>query len=368
MPSTSAVARPDLPPSGIIDPHIHQWDPLTTRRAKSGTARLLRFLPTIPRALRWTVPQADREFVGNPAHVLRPYLPADYRRDAAELPVLAVVHIEAAWPARKPMDTVAETRWLTTLPFGRDSNPGLGAIIAHVDPRWPDVAAVLDGHLEASPLVRGIRLSATHHPDPGVRDFADAPNVLSSRAFLNGFAAVAARDLSMEIWCYDHQLTDTLTLVTEYPETTFVLNHYATPVGAFGPRGRGVGRTAYERTAQLDAWRENVAALAEHPNVVAKHSGLGMPVLGGERRRPLTAASVGELVDRAAPLIRHLHDCFGSDRTMWASNYPIDKPGLTLGATLQIVTQVLGSDAKTTKLLHDVARATYRIAAPNQGA
>ncbi|MFC5731271.1 MULTISPECIES: amidohydrolase family protein [Nocardioides] len=194
-----------------------------------------------------------------------------------------------------------------------------------------------------------------------MRDFADGPHVLKSRTFLRGFTAVADRGLSMEIWCYDHHLPDALTLVTEYPETTFVLNHYATPVGLFGPRGRRVGRTADQRAAQLDAWRKNVAALADHPNVVAKHSGLGMPVLGGEHSRPISAASVGEIVDRAAPLIRHLHDCFGSDRTMWASNYPIDKPGLTLPATLRVVTDVLGSDADIRKLTHDVASSVYRI-------
>lgn len=361
MSSTSPAAQPAVPQTGVIDPHIHQWDPLTTRRTKSGMARLLRFLPTIPRALRLAMPQADREFVGNPAHVLRPYLPADYRRDAAELPVRAIVHIEAAWPEREHMDTVAETRWLMTLPFGRDGNPELGAIIAHVDPRWSDAAAVLDAHLEASPLVRGIRLSASHHPDRGVRDFADGPHVLSSRSFLQGFSAVADRGLSMEIWCYDHQLSDALRLVTEYPQTTFVLNHYATPVAMFGPRGQGAGRSTDQRAAQLDAWRKNIAALADHPNVVAKHSGLGMPVMGGESRRPISAASVGEIVDRAAPLIRHLHNSFGSDRTMWASNYPIDKPGLTLPATLRVVTDVLGSDADTTRLTHDVASSVYRI-------
>ena len=351
-------------PAGIIDPHIHLWDPYTTRRAKSGLARLLRHTPINPRSLLWTVPQADREFAGDPTHLLRPYLPADYRTDAGGIPVDSVVHIEAGWPLREHLDAVGETRWVTSLPFGRDGNVELGALVVHVDPRWPDAGQVLDAHLEASSLVRGIRLSASHHPDRGVRNFADDEGLLCSPDLLRGFAAVAERNLSMELWCYAHQLPDALSLVGEYPESTFVLDHYATPVGAFGPRGRAVGRTAAERAAQLDRWRDDIAALAAHPNVVAKHSGLGMPVLGAERRDPLTPSTVSQLTDVAAPLIRHLHDTFGVDRTMWASNFPIDKPGLTLPATLRIVTDVLGSDADPTKLLRDVARATYRIAEP----
>jgi predicted TIM-barrel fold metal-dependent hydrolase len=101
----------------------------------------------------------------------------------------------------------------------------------------------------------------------------------------------------------------------------------------------------------MAAWRDDVAALAEHPNVVAKHSGLGMPILGGD--------SVP--TDRVAPLIRHVHDVFGPDRTMWASNFPMDKANLTLPATLRLLTDVLGPDAHLDLLVRDVARRVYRL-------
>ena len=93
-------------PSGVIDPHIHLWDPLTTPRATAALARVFRPLPRIPRAMRWVAPQADREFVGHPHHVLKPYLPLDHRADAAEVPVATIVHIESDWGA-----TSVVTRW-----------------------------------------------------------------------------------------------------------------------------------------------------------------------------------------------------------------------------------------------------------------
>jgi predicted TIM-barrel fold metal-dependent hydrolase len=348
-------------PAGVIDPHIHLWDPLKTRRHTTTLARVFRPLPRIPRAVRWLAPRTDREFIGHPNHVLKPYLPLDHRADAAEIPVATVVHIEADWPRDERRDSVEETRWLTTLPFGRDGAPELGAMIVHADPRFDDVGAILDEHLEVSPLVRGVRCVAAHHPDPGVREWADQPHLLRDPGFLKGFAAIAERGLTFDLWCFAHQLPDALVLAREYPETTFVLDHYATPVGVLGPRGKTTGRTDGERTALVSTWRDDIAALGVLPNVVAKHSGLGMPLLGTNRSRPLAADAVSEMTDQVAPLIRHVQDVFGPDRTMWASNFPIDKAELTLPATLRLVTDVLGADADLTKLVRDVARRVYRI-------
>ncbi len=352
-------------PAGVIDPHIHLWDPLKTRRHTTTLARVFRPLPRIPRAMRWIAPRTDREFIGHPHHVLKPYLPLDHRADAAEIPVATVVHIEADWPRDEHRDSVEETRWLATLPFGRDGAPELGAIIVHADPRFDDVGAVLDEHLEVSPLVRGVRCIAAHHSDPGIRDFADQPQLLRDPGFLKGFTAIAERGLTFDIWCFAHQLPDALVLAREYPETTFVLDHYATPVGLLGPRGKTTGRTDGERTALVSTWRDDIAALGALPNVVAKHSGLGMPLLGSNRSRPLAADAVSVMTDRVAPLVRHVHETFGSDRTMWASNFPIDKAELTLPATLRLITDVLGSEADLTKLVRDVARRVYSI--PDEG-
>ncbi len=350
-------------PSGVIDPHIHLWNPLTTPRPTAKLARLFRPLPRIPRAMRWVAPQADREFAGHPHHLLKPYLPLDYRADAAEIPVASVVHIQSDWECTERRDVVDETRWVTSLPFGRDGAPTLGALVVHVDPRFDDAGAILDEHLEVNPLVRGVRCVAAHHPDPGVRDFADQPHLLSDPEFVKGFAAIAERGLSFELWCFAHQLPEALALAREYPETTFVLDHYATPVGFLGPRGKTTGRTDQERSTMLATWRDDVAALAALPNVVAKHSGLGMPLLGSNRPRPLAADAVAEMTDQVAPLIQHVQDVFGADRTMWASNFPIDKAELTLPATLRLVTDVLGSDADLSKLVRDVAKRVYRISA-----
>ena len=338
----------------IVDPHIHQWDPFTTPKMVSGPAKLVRRLPALRPALLKVFPKRDREFVGDPTHVINTYLPADYRLDAGELPVESVVHVEAGWTDHSPEGTAGETAWLTTLPFGTQG-PGLGAVVCHADPRDAEIGAILDRNLAASPLLRGVRCSAAHHPDPGVRDWGDE-GLLAQPEFLQGFAAIAERGLSFEAWVYSHQLGDVVTLASEYPEVTVVLDHYATPVGLFGPRGRRTGRTEADRRAILDRWTDDIAAVAALPNVVAKHSGLGMPVLGWAG-----PVSTAEFRDAVAPLVTRTQELFGADRTLWASNFPMDKPVVSLPGTIEALLDILGSDADPQRLLRDNARRVYRI-------
>ena len=337
----------------IVDPHIHQWDPFTTPREVSVPAKVVRRVPLLQPPLLALIPRRDREFVGDPVHVINPYLPADYRADAGDLPVEAVVHVEAGW---KDHSGPGETSWLTSLPFGTSGLPGLGAIVCHADPRDPGTGALLDRHLAASPRVLGVRCSAAHHPDPGVRSWADE-DLLTGPEFLRGFAAIAERRLSFEAWVYSHQLPQVVTLAQEYPEVTIVLDHYATPVGAFGPRGRETGRTEADRREILDRWSDDIAAVAALPNVVAKHSGLGMPVLGWTG--PTTTA---RFRDTIAPLATRTQELFGADRTLWASNFPMDKPTVSLPGTVEALLDVLGPAADPQRLLRDNARRIYRMA------
>ncbi len=345
----------------LVDPHIHQWDPFTTPRVISARARLLRPLPRIPRLLQRLSPRAEREFVGDPTFVLKPYLPADYTADRDGLGVSSVVHVQAGWEGHRHLDSVDETRWVAGLPFGVDRAPDLGAIVVHADPREADVGAVLDAHLAADPRVRGVRCIAAHHPDPGVLRWIREPHLLTAPAFLHGFAALAERAMTFDAWVYGPQLPDVVTLATEYPETTIVLDHYGTPVGVWGPRGTRTGHTSADRASILARWRDDLAAVASCPNVVAKHSGLGMPLLGLAPDARATSHDHQRLVDVAGPLVTHAHDLFGPERSMWASNHPIDKPGASLPATALVLAEVLGDDLHADAMYAGTARRVYGL-------
>ncbi len=318
---------------GIIDAHIHQWDPLTTPREAS---RLAPLYARAPRVLEFLLPllapREDRELIITPRHVVGPYLPDTYAADTAGtvaavgVPVEAVVHVEASWHGPDPVD---ETRWLETLPFGADGAPRLAGIVAQADPRNPDIGRILDEHRAASGRVKGIRRTAAWHPDPAVKNFIDTDGVLASPEFLRGFAAVAERGMTFDAWVYGDQLAQVARLATEYPETTIVLDHFGTPVGLQGPMGKRTGRDERSRADLLHRWRDDIAALAAHPNVVAKQSGFAFPPLGN-RRVGIGRADLAEL---SAPLIEHTADVFGPDRQVFGSNFPMDK-SLTDHATV----------------------------------
>ncbi len=315
----------DLAGMTVVDAHIHQWDPLTTPREFSPVAKLFRYLPVPIDVAKRVAPRRDREFVGDPAPFVAPYLPADYRADAGEVPVEAIVHIEVEWTGKGPLRQVDETRWVASLPFGVDT-PLLGAIVGAADPARPGFAELLDAHRAASPLFRGIRTRVEYHPDSGVRAHNKEPGALTAPRFLDGFAALAERKLGFEAWVYSNQLPEVTALAGHYPDATIVLNHLGTPAGIFGPVGKHTGRNPGERRELFVRWRDDIAALATHPNVVAKVSGLMMPILGHPVPPRGEPTPVPVLLDRISPLLHHALDVFGPDRLLWGSNFPVDKP------------------------------------------
>ena len=80
-----------------------------------------------------------------------------------------------------------------------------------------------------------------------------------------------------------------------------------------------------------------------------------MPVLG------LGHLGREELSDAVAPLITHLGEAFGPQRTLWSSNYPIDKPNLALPDSIWILREVLGEGFDENLMLRENARRVYRI-------
>jgi predicted TIM-barrel fold metal-dependent hydrolase len=348
---------------GIVDAHIHQWDPFTTPREASRLAPLYKRAPRLmEKLLPIALDQGTRELVRTAQSVARPYLPADYAADVAStveavgVPVEAAVHVQCGWHHGDPSE---ETAWLEGLPFGSAGNPGLAAIIAEADPRAPDFAGLLDRHAAASARFRGIRFMTTWHPDKGVKNWIDDEGVMTSPAFLKGFAVLAERGLTYDAYVYADQIGEVCSLASEYPETTIVLDHYAPPVGVLGPMGKSQGRTASDRADLLARWKDQLAALEGHTNVVAKHSGLAFPTLG------LHQPGIGrqELAEKVAPLVQHATEVFGEDRLLFGSNYPMDKSNAAYPVIVGALADLLAPYGETLlrKVFRDNARSIYGL-------
>jgi L-fuconolactonase len=110
-----------------------------------------------------------------------------------------------------------------------------------------------------------------------------------------------------------------------------------------------------------------MAVLAQKcPNVVAKLGGLAMPDNGfgwSERDRP---ASSDEFVTAQARYYHHMIDCFGPDRCMFESNFPVDKRSIsynTLYNGLKKIAKDCAPDIKD-QLFYGTAARVYGLTDP----
>lgn len=218
---------------------------------------------------------------------------------------------------------LGETEYVAPMAWASTSEPGrakIAGIVAHADLRSPRLDEVLDGHEAlAGDLFRGIRHAGACDEDPAALAIPGrgAPGLYEDPDFRRGVARLGARGLTYDTWHYHHQLPAFRDLAAACPDTTMILDHFGTPLG--------VGRFAGRRDEYFDWWRDEVAALAKLPNVHAKLGGLAMPDNGfgwHERDRPVTS---DEFVAAQGKWYAHMIDCFGPERCMFESNFPVDR-------------------------------------------
>lgn len=204
----------------------------------------------------------------------------------------------------------------------------IGAFVAHAPvEKGAAVAADLEA-LVAIAAVRGIRRIL----EDGKFEMALDPD------FIEGVRAVGRSGLSFEIGVRHWGLTFGLELARRCPEVTFVLDHLATPGISQGLR---------------EPWWTQIREFASLPNTLAKMSG----VMAGLSAATWKKANV-------VPYLGHAIECFGCDRLMFGSDWPMFTPILSYGDWVDIVeTAASGaSDAEKRSLFRDTAIRHYRLA------
>jgi predicted TIM-barrel fold metal-dependent hydrolase len=114
------------------------------------------------------------------------------------------------------------------------------------------------------------------------------------------------------------QSSTPLSPVLSFPDLKIVLNHAGVPLGINAYRGK--------RDEVFAAWSSSLKALAEHQNVYVKIGGLGQRYTGlnfNERAEPPSSAVVAE---NCRPYVETCIEAFGASRSMFESNFPVDKP------------------------------------------
>jgi len=251
------------------------------------------------------------------APIYRDYTLADLAPLAAQAGIGTSVLVQAA-------PTVAETRFL--LDTAGRSNGSVQGVVG-----WVDLAArnAIDTlrELAADPLLKSVR--------PMLQDMADPQWILRPEV-APALAALPSLGLRFDALVKPPQLPALLDLLGREPALDVVIDHGAKPEIA---------------AARFEPWKSLLREAARHPRVHCKLSGL------------VTEAAPGASVDALRPYVDHLLDCFGVERLMWGSDWPVVELGggyaRWRAATLDLIAHV---DAKgRDEILGGAARRFYAL-------
>lgn len=217
--------------------------------------------------------------------------------------------------------TEAETRFLLNL-AGRE--PSVAGVVGWTDFDAPDAPARI-ASLAADPLLVGLR--------PMIQDIDD-PDWMLSPAVDQALAAMRAQRLVLDALVKPHQLSRLVVLADRHSSLSIVLDHCGKPAVARGA---------------LHPWAEDVAALARRPNVSVKLSGLA------------TEAASGWTTDNLKPYADHVIACFGADRVLWGSDWPVLTLAGDYAAWVETARRLTAhlSDAERAAIEGGTARSVY---------
>jgi predicted TIM-barrel fold metal-dependent hydrolase len=180
--------------------------------------------------------------------------------------------------------------------------------------------------------------------------------LMLDRSFRQGFARLAPLGLAFDAWLFYAQLPDLVDLLSEFPETSVVLDHAGGLLGIPPHDGR--------RDEVFAIWRGHIGELAQFPNLSVKIGGLGMLYCGWDFHLRDVPPSSQELADAWRPYVEACIEAFGPERCMMESNFPVDKQSCGYGVLWNAFKRITQSCSATEKaaLYRDTAARVYRLA------
>ena len=211
----------------------------------------------------------------------------------------------------------------------------------------PMVAGVISGRPSSDGFPKYITPFKGNRYIKGVRQIlhAQAPAGLClDPKFVKGIRLLGELGLSFDLCMRPLELTDGVKLVDACPDTRFILDHCGNgEVNMFSrdPKGSAV------------QWKRGMEELAKRKNLVAcKVSGI------------IVSATPGKWTsDDLAPIVNHTLDTFGSDRVMFAGDWPVCTQVGTFKEWLSALQAIIKNrpEEQQRKLFHDNAVRVYGL-------
>lgn len=225
----------------------------------------------------------------------RDFLPADLA------PLLAQVGLDGSI-AVQARQTLQETEWLLELADRRDFIKG---VVGWVDLRSADVEAQLATYAQ-HPKLKGVRHVVHDEPDD---------EFMLRAEFLRGLGKLQALGLAYDLLLFPKHLPVAVEVVKQFPAQRFVLDHIAKP---------------FIKDKVVSPWDEQLRELAQFDNVYCKVSGM-VTEADWQKWQPADFR----------PYLDIVLDCFGIERVMFGSDWPVCTLAGTYGEVFQIVQEYI---------------------------
>ena len=291
----------------VIDTHHHIW----------------------PRKeVSWLADPPVQRMFGDYFGLRRDYSVEEWANDIVPQGVTKSVHVTAMWGPGRELE---ETRWLQA---AADKSGFPHGIVCNANLADPDIDVKLKEQTQFA-NVRGVRQMLYWDSEP-VRQAVSRPDFCNSPEFRRGFELLETHKLHFELQVYAGQVPYALELIKAFPNVPMILVH--------------AGMLTSRTQAAIDQWRAALTAMAVFPNLHVKISGLGMYSNGIESKQ-------------TRQVIRDAIQIFGSDRTVYGSNFPLEKLHASYADFLGAYRTVLAEypEADQRKVLHDNAVKFYRL-------
>lgn len=254
----------------IVDAHHHLWDLDVCRYP-------------------WLMEHGVHRFFGDPTPIQRNYLVDELKRDAADYDLLGSVHIQVGVASG---DEINESAWLEGV---ADEHRLPNAIVAFCDLVAPDALQNIERQTQFSRF-RGVRqiLGRSIAEDA----LTGSAQLIENPKWRDNLATLSDLGLSFDLQLIPPQAMQVSELLAELPDLRVAVCHAGSP--------------SDHSESGYASWHDGMRALAGLPNVYCKISGFGM-------------FDHTWTVDSIRPYVEGCIDLFGPERSMFGSNFPVDK-------------------------------------------
>ena len=309
------------PERRMIDPHHHLWHPFNQPKGWP-VPRLAILLMKVIRPdflLGLDVPMRGTFGSRNPIGIvyMSKEISDDIYNNGKGHNIVGTVYMECGWKEKRTPVAMVPTGE-ADMAFAANKYNSilcLGAV-CHADLMLgADVEPALQYYKERG--VAGIRYSLAYLPAEATAIGAGPRKDVRSEQFLKAFSLLEKYDLSYDCWLFHTEIDDLIFLARKFPNIVIICDHVALPLHGIEPHT--------DLLATRTLWKKKIQTLSAFPNVRVKLSGMGMCVTGLKFDTLPKPASSDVLAEAWAPYYLHVICCFGSNRCMFASNFPVDK-------------------------------------------